>query len=74
VIGEVGTLYFAIQLWRTNFDIMMFHSKIFYMPVKLRLELMPSVCANGFDAERKFFNDIVYKLYGVRLILMRVDL
>lgn len=47
---------------------------IFYVPVKLRLELVPPVSANGIDAERKFFNDVVYKLNGIRLVLFCIDL
>src|SRR5438874_5026919 len=62
----MGTLYFSIELWRSYFDIVVFHPLgSSTKPVKFCLELVPPVSANGFDAKRKFFNDVIYKL-GLR--------
>jgi len=53
---------------------MMFHPEIFHVPVKLRLELMSSVGANGFYAKRELLYEIVYRLNGVYLVLLGVNL
>jgi len=43
------------------------------MPMKLGLKLMASVCSDRMNAEGKFFNHIINKLYGILLIVTRVD-
>ena len=68
------SFYFSIELWRSRFDIDVSHTIILNMPMKLGLKLMASVCPNRMDAEREFLNHIINELYGILLIVARIDL
>lgn len=46
---------------------------IFDMPMKLGLELMAPVGSYCMDAERKLIDHIINELYGIILIVTRVD-
>ena len=52
----------------------MIDSRIFDMPMKLSLEFVPSVRPYCVNAEREFFDHVINKVTGVRLVMSAVDL
>ncbi len=74
LICSVGTLYFAIQLWRLGFDIYMPHSQIFPMPVKASLKLMAPIRSHRADPEGKLFDDVIHELDRTSLVVFWIDL
>jgi len=49
------------------------YTLILDMPMKLGLKLMASVCSDCVDAEWEFVKHIINKLYGILLIVTRID-
>ena len=74
LIGAVGPLDFAVELWRSTFDIRVPDPEVFNMPMELGLELVAVVSPNFSNAEWKFLNDVVNKVDRVCLRVFAVDL
>ena len=74
LIGSVGSLNFAIELWRAPFDVGVSDALVLDMPMELSLELMAIVSPNFANAERKLLNDMINKVDRVCLRVFVVDL
>src|SRR5450631_3355678 len=67
------SFHLAIELRRSLFDVGVPDAFVFDMPMELGLELMPIVGSDFFDAERKFLDDVIDEINGVRLRMLVVD-
>ena len=68
----MGTLYLAVQMWTRRLDIAVNYSAVLGMPVELRLELMPVVGLDVFDAKRELSDHVVRKIDRTRLSVGRI--
>ena len=73
LIRSMRSFGLSIKLWRSRFDIYIPYPFVLDMPMKLGLKLMASVYSDRMDTEREFFDHIINKLYGILLIMTRVD-
>lgn len=74
LIRPVRPFDFAIELRRSGFDVNMLDAKILDMPMELGLKLMPSIRPDLLYPERKFLDDMVYKVDGTGLRMSFINL
>jgi len=74
LVRAVGSLDFAVELWRAWLDIHMSDPLVFNVPVKLRLKFMTSIGSDRMDPERKLLDHAVNEIDGALLIVTLVDL
>src|ERR1700690_2398092 len=74
MVRQMRSFDFSIQLRCSGFDVVVLNTDVFNMPVKLCLKLVPSVCSNGFNSERKFLDNIIYEFNSVSLIMQGINL
>jgi len=67
LIRSVGSLNFAIELWRAPFDVGVSDALVLDIPMELGLELMAIVSPNVANAERKLLNDMINEVDRVSL-------
>lgn len=73
LIGAVRAFDFAIELRRSRFYIRMSDTRIFDMPVELRLKLMTTIGPDLLDTKRKLGNDVINKGNRILLRVTSVD-
>ena len=74
LVGSVGSLNFAIELWRAPLDVGMSNALVLYMPLEFGLELVAIVSSNFANAERKLLNDMINEVDRVCLCVFVIDL
>jgi hypothetical protein len=74
IIGAVGPLDLAVQPRSPWFDVRVTNAAILDVPVKLGLELMTVVGADGVDPERELLHDVINEVDRVRLCVAGIDL
>jgi hypothetical protein len=73
LVRPVGPFNFAVELWRSGFDVDMPDPPVLDMPMELRLELMTPICTNRVDAKWELVDRVVNEFDGVCLIVTVVD-
>jgi hypothetical protein len=72
--GLVGTFHFAIEPWRSWFDIAVPYTQLLDVSMELGLELLTIVCSNCLNTEGILLFHVINKRDRCGLVVPMVDL